>query len=383
MTPTKQKQHHFLTSIASLRKSRPALLIMLSAIVIGAGLLTPYVRADQFDDQINALNGQNAVAQSSLDTLLSQASSYQDAINQLQSQINAVQAAIAANQAQQADLQAQIIQQQQEIDKQKAILGNDIKTSYVSGQLTPVEALATSSNLSDYIDKQEAYALVQDTIQKTMAQIQTLQHSLQVKKAEVDQLLADENAQNDQLGASQAKQNELLAYNQGQQDTFNSQISANSSKIADLRRQQILANSRFSAGAVGSGPTCGGGYPARWCEVAQDSVFDSWGMYNRECVSYTAFKVAASGRYMPAFGWASRGNANQWPAAATDAGIPEDGNPRAGDVAISMRGFYGHAMYVDSVNSDGSINISQYNVNLDGRYSTNTVNPSGLIFIHF
>ncbi|MGH7240746.1 MAG: hypothetical protein ACREGB_00440, partial [Candidatus Saccharimonadales bacterium] len=300
---------------ASFIRSKPALLVLLSVVLIGAGMVTPYVRADQFDDQINALRSQNSSAQSSLSNLLSQASSYQDAINQLQLQINAVQGAIAANEAQQADLQAQIVQQQQELDKEKLVLGNDLKTTYVNGQLTPVEMLATSSNLSDYIDKQEAYARVQDTIQKTMAQIQVLQRSLQAKKAEVDQLLASERSQNDQLAATQAQQNQLLAYNQSQQDAFNAQISSNSSKIADLRRQQAILNTQYNIGNFKGDPN-NGGYPSAWANAAQDSLIDSWGMYNRECVSYTAFMVhqdylsGKDSHDMP--WWGGVGNANQW-----------------------------------------------------------------------
>lgn len=380
-----QNKKQLKTSHAKLSalRAKPALFVLAAAVFLGSGLVVPYVRADQYDDQINSLSEQNAGAQSTLSTLLGQASSYQQAISELQTQINAVRSAIAANEAQQADLQTQITAQQAEIDKQKAILKNDIKTNYVSGQLTPVESLATSQSLSDYIDKQEAYSVIQDSIQKTVVQVQALQRSLQSKKAEVDQLLESQKSQNDELGAAQSKQSELLTYNQGQQDAYSSQIAANSSKIGELRRQQIIANARFSAGAPGTGPTCGGGYPAKWCQIGQDATFDSWGMYNRECVSYTAFRVAESGRRMPTWGWASRGNANQWPAAADDSGIPRDSSPRSGDVAISMRGTFGHAMYVESVNSNGTINISQYNVNLDGRFSTNTINPAGLIFIHF
>ena len=81
--------------------------------------------------------------------------------------------------------------------------------------------------------------------------------------------------------------------------------------------------------------------------------------------------------------WGGRGNANQWVDDAQSAGIPVDHSPRAGDVAISLAGAFGHAMYVESVNSNGTINISQYNVNLDGRYSTNTISVGSLYFIHF
>lgn len=370
---------------ASLRRSKPVLLVALSAVLIGAGLAAPYVRADQFDEQINALRQQNASAQSSLNDLLSQASSYQDAINQLQAQINAVQGAIAANVAQQADLQAQIAQQQIEIDKQKAILANDLKTTYVSGQLTPVEMLATSSNLSDYIDKQEAYSRVQDTIQKTMAQIQALQRSLQAKKAEVDQLLESERAQNDQLSAAQSKQNEMLAYNQSQQDAFNSQISSNSSKIADLRRQQAILNSQYNIGNFKGDPG-NGGYPSVWANAGQDTMIDSWGMYNRECVSYTAFMVhqdyisGIDSHDMP--WWGGVGNANQWDDNAIAAGIPTDSNPTPHSIAISNAGYYGHAMYVEAVNGN-QIYVRQYNAQLNGQYSEGWRYATGLVFIHF
>ncbi|MDB5181654.1 MAG: hypothetical protein JWP13_417 [Candidatus Saccharibacteria bacterium] len=108
---------------------------------------------------------------------------------------------------------------------------------------------------------------------------------------------------------------------------------------------------------------------------------DPWGMYKRQCVSYTAWAVAASGRNMPY--WGGKGNANQWDDNARAAGIPVDSSPRVGDVAVRNSGSFGHVMYVDSVNGDGTINVSQYNANWNGAYSTATVGTSGLVFIHF
>lgn len=113
-----------------------------------------------------------------------------------------------------------------------------------------------------------------------------------------------------------------------------------------------------------------------------NSIPDSWGMYQRQCVSYTAWKVASSGRNMPS--WAGRGDANLWDDNARAEGIPVDTIPRAGDIAVDNSGAYGHTSYVESVNSDGTINISQYNVRWDGMYSEETnKSPAGLVFIHF
>ncbi|HSW85093.1 MAG TPA: CHAP domain-containing protein [Candidatus Saccharimonadales bacterium] len=347
-----------------------------------AGLISvgAVVHADQFDDQINALKAQNSETQGVLNGLESQAGSYQNAIDQLQAQINGLQDQIAANESEQAALQQKITDAQNKIDQEKKFLGEDLKTMYIDGQLSTIEELATSKNLSDYVDREEYRTTVQNKIDDLIKQIADLQAQLQKQKAELDEMVANEKQQNAQLGGAQSQQQNLLAYNEGQQAAYNSQINSNSGKIADLRRQQIAANARFIGGAAGSGPACGGGYPARWCDIPQDSVIDSWGMYNRECVSYTAFKVAASGRYMPY--WGGVGNANQWPGDARAAGIPVDTNPQPGDVAISMRGAFGHAMYVEAV-SGGTISISQYNAALDGRYSTNVVSSSGLYFIHF
>jgi surface antigen/peptidoglycan hydrolase CwlO-like protein len=362
---------------------RALLVIAAVATVVGGASM---VSADKYDDQINALSAQNATAAGVLNGLETQAGSYQAVISQLQKQIDSVRSQIAANQAQQAQLQQQIADDQKEINQKKSSLGDDIKTMYIDGQMTTIEELASSKNLSDYVDKEEYRTSVQNQLHDKIKEIAGLQAQLQSKKREIDQLVASEQSQNNQLTSDQAQQNQLLAYNPGQQDAYNSQIANNSSQIASLRKQQLAANARFIGGgsySPGSGPACGGGYPGVWCNAPQDSLIDTWGMYNRECVSYTAFKVAQSGRYMPY--WGGRGNANQWPGDAQAAGISMSygGGARPGDVAISTAGAFGHAMYVESV-SGSTVNVSQYNAALDGRYSTRSgLSQAGLYFIHF
>lgn len=361
---------------------RAVLSVVLLVGLIGGAVV---VHADQYDEQIKAISNDSAAKAGVVNGLQSQAGSYQAQISQFQSQIDSIQAQINANEAQQASLQQQITEKQNEVDKQKAYLGEDIRTMYIDGQLSTIEELATSKNLSDYVDKETYRTSVQNKIDSIIRQIAALQKQLQTQKTQLDDLINSEKEQNNQLASKRNEQQQLLSYNQGQQDAYNAQIRANSGAIAELRRQQLAANSRFiGGGAPGTGPTCGGGYPGQWCNAPQDSLLDSWGMYNRECVSYTAFRVAASGRYMPGWGWAARGNANQWPSNAQSAGIPMDygGGARPGDVAISTAGAFGHAMYVESV-SGGSVFVSQYNAALDGRYSTKTVSQSGLYFIHF
>jgi septal ring factor EnvC (AmiA/AmiB activator) len=270
----------------TLTKLRAAFLIVAAITAVGSATVA---HADQFDDQINALAGQNAAAQNVLNGLETQAGSYQDAINQLQTQINALQGAISTNQARQADLQGQITDAESQISQQKQYLGEDIKTMYVDGQLSTIEELATSKNLSEYVDKQEYRTSVQNKIDSTIKEIAQLEAKLQKEKTELDTVIAGLQKQNDQLAAVQSQQQQMLAYNESQQASYNAQISSNSSKIGELRRQQAIANARYNIGSFKSSGN--GGYPDVWANAGQDTLIDSWGMYNRECVSYTAFRV--------------------------------------------------------------------------------------------
>lgn len=369
-----------------LRRLATAPMLVIAA-VFAVGAVHAPAHADRFDEQIKDLQSQSATARDSLSGLQSQASTYQDAINLLQSQINGLQAAINANLAQQAKLQGEIDANQTKLAQQKQLLGTTIKTMYVDGQPSTIEMLASSDNLSDFVDKEEYRSAVQSKIQDTLNTIRDLQKQLQSQKEQVDGLLKDQQTQQGQLAAAKDQQNQLLAYNQGQQAVYNSQIKDNQSKIASLRSQQAAENARLFAGAnVVLGGSCdtahGDTYPTPWCNSTQDGMLDYWGMFNRECVSYTAWKVYESGRYMPY--WGGVGNANQWDDNARAAGIPVDTAPRAGDVAIKNSMPYGHAMYVESVNNNGTIDISQYNADLAGHYSqVYNMNPAGLVFIHF
>lgn len=364
---------------------------LVAVLFVAASALVPQMaRADSYDAQIKALQTENQQNQNAVADLANQATSYQDAINQLQAQISTIQSVISANEARQADLQNQITDNQIELDKQRKVLGENIKMTYVDGQPTTIEMLASSKNLSDFVDKEEYRTAVQNKIQTTLKKIADLQNKLNAQKQEVETLLASQRSQQAQLDSARAQQASMLAYNQAQQAAYTSKMQQNSSKIADLRRQQAIENARLTSGNgsyVVAGDAGHGGYPAKWdSPVAQDSVLDNWGMYNRECVSYTAWRVYASGRNMPY--WGGYGNANQWDDNARAAGIPVDTNPRAGDVAIKNSGTYGHAMYVEKVFADGSIYISQYNQDYQGHYSeayisAASVQSNNLQFIHF
>lgn len=124
-----------------------------------------------------------------------------------------------------------------------------------------------------------------------------------------------------------------------------------------------------------------GDYPSYLADAPIDAVVDPWGMYNRESVSYTAWKVHQKNGHMPY--WGGYGNANQWPGNAKAAGIEVSNAPRPESVAISMNGAYGHAMWVEDVLADGQIKVSQYNNNLRGSYTESIMPARELVYIYF
>lgn len=348
--------------------------------VTGLFSLGNVVFADTYDEKIAQLQSEVSGYQAEAGRLRAEADTLQNAVNALNAQKMAIQAQLDLTQAKLDQLNADIIANQQKLERQQAILGSTISDLSAESTTSPIELLAGSNSIGDFIDRQEYRSSVQEQIENAISQVKTLKAKLAQQKTEVEAVLGDQTSQRNDLAAKEAEQASLLAATQGQEAAYQNMIGSKNSEISSLRAQQAAANARF-IGEAGNGPACGGGYPGRWCNIPMDTVVDNWGMYNRECVSYTAFRVAASGRHMPY--WGGVGNANQWDDNARAAGIPVDGNPQPGDVAISNSGYYGHAMYVESVNPNGTINISQYNASWTGTYSTNTITVGNLVFIHF
>ena len=366
-------------NITSYKLAKVPILVIVLVLALGS-VATVRVRADQFDEQIKALNQDNAAKQGSKAQLGAEAASLSDAINKLQVQINTLQSQIDANKAQIVDLQNQITKAEADLAKQKQVLGENIKAMYLEGQISTLEMLASSKDLSDFVDKQQYRNSVQDKIKTTLDRINELKHQLKDNKDKVEASLKDQQAMQDQLGSQQSQQSQLLSANVDQQNTLNTQIRQNSTQIAALRAAQATANRKLG-GTVEAGDPGHGGYPANWERAPEDSLIDNWGMYNRECVSYTAWKVFQMYGHMPY--WGGHGNANQWPASAQADGIPTGSEPRANSVAISMNGYYGHAMWVEYVLPNGYIHVSQFNYDLQGHYSEMTIDGAGLTYLYF
>ena len=276
---------------------RQGVLALASAVVLCGFGWTSTAGATNYQSQINNLNALNAQNQAAVNGLQVQANSYQQAIAAYQSQINAIDSSIAANQARQAYDNQQIAQDEAKIAQNKIYLANDLKTMYVQGQMSTIEQLATSSNLSTFVNQQEDSIKVQDYLNGLLSSIKQLQAAAQNNRNQVTALLQTEQSQQAQVAADEAQQSNLLSMNQSQQSSYNQQIAADNSEIATLRAEQAAAMASISRQVSilhpsnGSGGACdigygNGGYPSTLCDAPQDAIVDAAGFPNRECTSF-------------------------------------------------------------------------------------------------
>jgi peptidoglycan DL-endopeptidase CwlO len=377
--------------------------LVLMAVVFACSFATiKTVLADRFTDQINQLKQENTIKQSRLDVLKVEADGLQATISALQAQIDGLQAQINANQAKNEQLQKDIAAAEVELQKQRDLLGKNIKAMYLEGEISTIEMLASSKDLSDFVDKQQYRDAVKTKIKNTVDKVTALKQQLKAQKEEVERLLKEQKILQQNVATQKAEQDRLLNLNAGEQANVNQEMKDNFARITELRRQQAIENAKLFNG-VQAGIPGGGGYPwgNAYCvhtgAVGGDcwnydwyfngSPWDSWGYGFRNCTSWVAYKLALDGKS----GFTYLGNAADWPwgAQSRGIGVSYGSGARAGDAVVNPNGYYGHVMYAEAVLEDGRVVVSDYNRAGDGLYrgpeggSAMAVSQAGLYFIHF
>jgi surface antigen len=340
-----------------------------------------YVAAQSVWDQIEDLEQENEKNVSALEKLQGEATSYQDAIDKLEAQIADLQRKIDANTKEQDRLKVEIAKAEAELQKQKNLLGENIRAMYVEGDMTTLEMLASSNDLSEFVDKEQYRNSVKDKISATVTKINEIKHQLRGQKELIDTLLAEQNNQRAELADSRGEQTKLLSFNKGQQDAFNAKVQKNQAKIEELIASQIQANNAAQGlqfiripGSVKGHNVSKDDYPYKKyghsqldapCPgppISADSL-DRWGYCTRQCTSYVAWAIERSGRDAPR-NW---GDAKKWAALAPSSWRVYA--PRTGDIAVVTSGRWGHVMYVEQVQGS-RILVSEYNIALTGKYNS-------------
>ena len=355
------------------------------------------VKADPYDDQIGALQREIDAFNAQARQLNAKAQSLQAELSRLDAERSALQKELDLSQVKFDKLTAEIKANEQKISDNKEVLGETIADLYVDNKISPLEMLASSKNIGDYVDKQANRTAVRDTLSQTIEDIKALKQKNEQDKKAVEAVLDIQKAQKESLVAKEQQQSDLIAQTKGEEAAYNALVASNQQKLQSVSAQQaayyrsIVGNGGGGSGVVGAfnysnwsgNRGCGGGYP--YC-APQDTQVDPWGLYNRECVSYVAWALEQRfGKYVANFN--GQGNAMDWPSSAPRfSGAYRVSSPQPGDaVILPASGSFapiGHAMIVESV-SGNTMHVSQFNFYGTGEYSTMDVQNSGVVLLRF
>jgi len=364
--------------------------------------------ADPYADKIKAIENEIKRYQDEASDLAKESRTLENELNKLTAEKSTIQAQVDKSQTEYDKLKADIKQTEKDIAQSQDTLGEILADIHVDDQVSPVELLFSSQTIGDFLDKQEYRSSIRDDLVSTIDEIKDLKTALEEQKVEVEAVLKDQKAQRDQLAAKENERSNLLSQTKGEEASFQSLISKRDAEIEQLREEQAAYFASLSASSsvqLVAGDPNKGGYPSHLANSNYyNPTVDNWGMYSRQCVSYTAWKVHQAYENMPYWGgignawqWAYSGyhsggnkvsyNSGNWHTANSQTyGVPSGSTPKKGSVAVrnanpSGGDPWGHTAWVEEVYGNGTIRISQYNwYNAGGsgwgHYSEMVVNSS-------
>lgn len=352
---------------------------VLAVLIVMVGVpfsFSPKVAADKYDDQIRALQREIDQYEVKAGELNKQILSLQEELQGIDNQKQVIQAQVSLSEVKLAKLQEDITRTEKQIQDNRKALGTTLADLYIDDTISPLEMLASSKNIGDYLDKQEYRLSVRDKLSVTIVEIGKLKADLEQQKVATQRTLADQTNAKSALVAKEGERAIILARTQGQESAYRHLTDDRESQKLKVQQQQqaaIEAAIAAAAGGRGTGivlPGTSGGYP--WnesnCFVDANAMShggidgngtDGLGYGCRQCVSYVAWRIYKETGYAPAH-W---GDAIDFPASGRAAGFTVSSQPRERSAGvITIGGRPGHVVWVESVDvSAGTMVVSQYN----------------------
>ena len=322
----------------------------------------------------------------------SSANWFQTKVNELSAEIAGKEVEIAETEAEIKALKKQIEITEAKLLEEQEALAELLINMHFESDAEPIRILAGASSISDLAEKAAREEVVKEQISVSAAAVRQAKEELEADKAEVEELLAQQQAAKEALTTKRAEQQSLVAKYENDAEAYAEMAKAAQEAQREAERAEQEAHPELYRGSAYSGANT---YP--WqadCPGRQDEYLTYWedvygwhkiGGYVCECVSYAGWK--AYEYYGVVAAW---GNAYSWDDRARELGYIVDHSPAANTIG-QVDGYpYGHVFWVESVNADGSINISEYNVNWPsigcyiGDYCSRTgVGSAGVRFLHF
>lgn len=324
-------------------------------------------------------------SQTEANDYIKKADSISEIIEQLDGEINELNDSIAANELKIRDLNKEIKETEAKLRKEQAALAEMLVNMHFKSDSEPIRILAGSKSISDFAEKTAREEVARQEITAASNRIKEVKHDLDIRKGEFEAMLeADQNERTIVASKREDQSNLRAKYEQDADDA---------TVAAEYWEKQLkaLAWTPPSGSSGGGNRWAGTGntYPyAGNCPQENATYGTQYGGYVCQCTDYASYK--AYERWGVVNTWL--GHAYNYVNASGN-GIYVNNTPAPHTIAVQPATWdnpYGHVMWVESVNSDGSINISEYNVHWPaigcymGDYcSRSNVGTSGMSFVHF
>lgn len=405
------------------------LTFVVTGTALALGTLAPSVNAQDIDSQINSANSQIQNLNNQKQAVAGQVEQLSQDLTNVQSRINSVQAEQETAKANLEVLKAEISKLETLIAERNERLKDQARAVQVNGARSYVDFLLNADSITDVVnrigvivdlvganrqlmqeqarDKEQVQTKEQaqkDNLVKqeaNEAQLQNLQSELSATFNKHKATLA--NLSNEELEAIAARdglvqEKERLAAEKARADAEKAaaQKAAEEAKEAMLKatEEAVAKAAATPAAATASTPATiaakseAASTPAKAANIVVGGSFavpdPSFvaalnGGYFGQCTYYMYNRFAQLGSPIRTTGL---GNAAEWPANAAAAGYGVSSTPRAGTAIVFQRGVggadpvYGHVGFVERVNADGSLFISEMNVQGVNVISTRTIPAS-------
>lgn len=291
------------------------------------------------------------------------ANAYQAKVGELTVEVAKKEAEIAETEAEIKDLKNQIAETEARLAEEQEALAELLVNMHFESDAEPIKILAGASSISDLAEKAAREEVVKEQISATAVAVKKAKEKLEADKAEVERLLEEQQSARESLVAKKSEQQALVTKYENDAEAY-----AEVAKAAQLAQREAEKAEQEAHPELYRGSAYTGANTYPWqadCPGRQDEYITYWedglgwnsiGGYVCECVSYAGWK--AYERFGVAISW---GNAYSWDDAAISAGYLVNKTPAANTVG-QVDGYpYGHVFWVESVNSDGSINVTEYN----------------------
>ncbi|SHH22172.1 murein hydrolase activator EnvC family protein [Desulfosporosinus lacus] len=259
------------------KKAIPTVLV--SLLLLGTSALP--TRADQLGESIqqkNDIQNQKDQARGQLNKLTYTSEKMKTQLAQLETQVAAAQTALNQNKVAYVQAQTQVTaaqkeldQKQKELDDRRIALGKRARGIYESGQISHLELLFQSTDLSDFITRMEYFSKLVDNdrqlladIESQKAQIAKKKSDLQAKRDQAAKLEKEAALVTADLEKKKSLQSNALEQNQKAQqaafdeiDRLEAESKALTEKIRKLQATQAGKGSQAGNGTISTWPVPG------------------------------------------------------------------------------------------------------------------------------